>query len=182
MDERAGTSPPVMDFEGMANRIEYVHSETKQFKSEQANINMTIDRRVARLEFLGEQTGERMNAGAQTFAKLEGQIERVNAKIEGPVWKTVAKVIGFAAPTVLFAIHLTWQAAHYPDDQKFETLKTEVMDQKLQLVKFDGKLSNIETSSAVQERMAAETNRKIDTLMMQGQPRGSSGGSSSGVP
>jgi hypothetical protein len=182
MDERAGTSPPVMDFEGMANRIEYVHSETKQFKSEQSNVNLAIDRRVSRLEFLGEQTGERLNGGAQTFAKLEGQIERVNAKIEGPVWKTVMKVVGFAAPSVLFAIHLTWQAAHYPDDQKFEALKVEVMEQKVQMVRFEGTLGRIDDNSKLQAQMTEAANRKLDDLLLHGPATRGSGGGSSGVP
>jgi hypothetical protein len=165
-DDRAPTPPPLMGFEALADRIEYIHSEHKGAKSEQSTINILIDKRVSRLEFLGEQTGERLNGGAATFAKLEGQIEKVNAKIEGPIWHTVMKVVGFAAPSVLFAIHLTWQAAHYPDENKFESLQNEVMEQKLSLVKLDAKLSNIETSSQIQAQLSTETNKKLDAMLL----------------
>lgn len=165
--ERGATSPPViMNFEGLADRVEYLHSESKGFFSAQSNVNQAIDRRVAKLEFLSDQTGERLNGGAQTFSKLEQQIEKVNAKIEGPIWKTVVKVIGFAAPTVMFALHLTWQAAKMPDEGKFEVLKSDVLEQKLQLVRQEGALSNIQASVDVQARLTAEQSRKLDALLL----------------
>jgi outer membrane murein-binding lipoprotein Lpp len=162
MDERAATPPPILGFDALADRIEYIHTEHKSARAEQATVNVSIDKRVSKLEFLDEQKDARLNGGAATFAKLEAQIEKVNAKIDWPWWKVLATV----APAILLILTWVWQLSRYPDDTKFEALKAEVQDMKVQQVKFEGKLSNIEASQQAQAQVSAESNKKLDTILL----------------
>ena len=98
--------------------------------------NSDVDKRVSRLEFLDEQKDTRLNGGAAAFAKLEAQIEKVNGKIDWPWWKVLATV----SPALLLILTWVWQLARYPDASKFESLKNEVMELKLQQITMESKL------------------------------------------
>ena len=127
---------------GLHDYVERIHTEQKSFRDFQSQTNAAVDKRVARMEWHGEETDKRLGAGAASFSKLELQIEKVNAKIDWPWWKTLATVM----PAILLVITWVWQAARYPDDTKFDALKTQVQDlrteQRVMAEKIDQLVAN----------------------------------------
>ena len=160
-DDHVAPPPHLAGFDALVDRLEYIHSEHKQARSEQSTINVLIDKRVSRLEFVGEQTSERLNGGAAAFAKLEAQIEKVNAKIDWPWWKVLATV----APAILLIFTWVWQLSRYPDDTKFEALKLQVQELKLQQVRSEG------TLGAIQATQDAAI-KKLDAIILRSQIQG----------
>jgi hypothetical protein len=124
------------EFESIRDRLEYLHTEAKSFRSEALNLMHTMDKRLSRQEFLGERTEERLNAGSSTMAKLNEQIERVNAKIDTPWYK----VVGFILPAVFAVVSVVWQMARNPSGAEFEELKRQVWQVQGQNDKIDTKL------------------------------------------
>lgn len=127
------------DLESLRDRVEYLHTEAKSWRSETSNMMHTIDKRLSRQEFLGERTEERLNQGSSTMSKLNEQIERVNAKIDTPWYK----VVGFILPAVFAVISVVWQMARNPSGAEFEELKRQVWQVQSQNQSFDTKLDMI---------------------------------------
>lgn len=134
--ERPQTPLPESPFDILFDRLERIHTENKSFRDQQVQTNLAIDRRVLELEFLDKQKQERMNDGAKTFSKLEEQIVKVNAKIDWPWYK----VVGAITPAILLVMSWVWYAAQMPKMEKFEELRNEVYELKVQQVKLNAKI------------------------------------------
>ena len=126
-------------WDALDERLDRLHTEAKAYRDQQTQVNTDMEKRMSRLEFHREDHAARLGAGAGAFAKLEAQIEKVNAKIDWPWWKTAATM----SPVVLLFITWVWAAAHYPDDAKFGALQGQVQDLKADVAKQQWTLGSI---------------------------------------
>jgi septal ring factor EnvC (AmiA/AmiB activator) len=128
------------DLESIKDRVEYLHSEAKQFRSETSNTMHAMDKRLERLQYEDERINDRLNSGAKAFSEVENQIKDVTSKINMP-WYKMAALIAPAVIAIATAVYsVTWTLAHVPTGEKFEQMQHDVYEIGAQQRILDGKL------------------------------------------
>lgn len=157
--------PPGGRFEGYAPLavVEARHTEQKAWRAEHERIHDQLGKDVQFLQYRDQEKEGKLNAGAQTFTKLEARIAEQDAKIQWPVWKVAASFLGLLS----VAGSIIWAAARYPSREEFKALQTQVesmrTDQALLKQSQDGLRDGQNTLNDAQLRM----NDKLEQALRQ---------------
>jgi hypothetical protein len=121
------------------DQLEAIRDDLRKFRDQQVDHNRETEKQLIEHAHELKQHKDSLNAGNAKFAGLEAKIM--------PRWSTIVVVIGAAATVI-------WAASRYPDPQKFEDLKAEVQQMKLDNVNARRDVEELKKSSVrVEEKL-----------------------------
>jgi DNA-binding FrmR family transcriptional regulator len=121
-----------------------------------------LKERVIKMEGTVESHSKSLNSGAETFTKIEQQIEAVNKRVN-PTWPAliaVAMTLG----------GIIWVAARYPDPQKFEALQNQVQQLQIKQVEVNADLAGIHKALDSIESRNTRIEQKLDDALNKARP------------
>jgi len=121
-----------------------------------------LKERVIKMEGTVEGHSARLNSGAETFSKVEQQIEAVNKKVN-PTWPAFVAVFMTLASVV-------WMAARYPDADKFEGLQNQVQQLQIKQVEVNADLAGIHKALDSIESRNTRIEQKLDDVLSKARP------------
>lgn len=116
-----------------------------------------LKERVIKMEGTVEGQSARLSSGAETFSKIEQQIEAVNKRVN-PTWPAFVAVFMTLASVV-------WMAARYPDADKFEGLQNQVQQLQIKQVEVNADLAGIHKALDSIESRNTRIEQKLDDVL-----------------
>jgi septal ring factor EnvC (AmiA/AmiB activator) len=121
-----------------------------------------LKERVIKMEGAVEGQNARLNSGAETFSKIEQQIDSVNKRIN-PTWPAIVAVVMTLGSVI-------WMAARYPDADKFEGLQNQVQQLQIKQVEVNADLAGIHKALDSIEAKNTRIEQKLDDALNRGRP------------
>lgn len=102
------------------------HAENNARWSAHSTDHVRLIETLGALKANDDMTAERLKQGAQTFAKVQADLEALTKKIMWPITKIVGVVLAFVSSIAVPIIVLAWTASKYPDRGEFRELEKNV--------------------------------------------------------